>query len=499
MFNLTSRLQRLFSWIKTNQHSHSNLIVQEQLGSVVHQVIVGHSSVDTASNNESGQANDESNITTSFNLLSDHTNLNTSPPTSTIHNAGSSINTTNQHIVENSPMQYQPPSSLSLTTNTNPNANTNSSNVNNLVTNQPSSSRHNRRHRRNRRHRSSRSHSSHHMNNASTNMSSIPSNSSNYSLNLFSSKRAERNILSASCAVFCIAILAVSLVEIRWFYLNGGGCNVNYIGVAHFFAPGRLEYQLEMSKVDRSREITVYKFILPNGLVLENCANREIMLIMRAMIAFVFLAIFSSCIGLILDTFGCMKSGVKLIRRHGVFHILTVIFCLIINGFCFWISEKMYEQQNETRAKKGKKIDISFDISYYLVVLASGLSILATACTLIRRYPTDEDEQLERLLEEYTGFEEPIQLERSLPAVVQPSNPFNGMSQSMILNNILNNGVRANDLNNYVLTRHSSRPQRTPPPPPATPPPPLHVTINNPRRNSNSEPPPPYDPTPAIA
>lgn len=58
----------------------------------------------------------------------------------------------------------------------------------------------------------------------------------------------------------------MSLVEIRWFYLNGGGCNVNYIGVAHFFAPGRLEYQFELSKVDRSKEITVYKFILPNGL-----------------------------------------------------------------------------------------------------------------------------------------------------------------------------------------------------------------------------------------
>lgn len=85
-------------------------------------------------------------------------------------------------------------------------------------------------------------------------------------MNLFSAKRTERNILSASCAVFCISILAVSLVEIRWFYLNGGGCNVNYIGVAHFFAPGRLEYQFELSKVDRSKEITVYKFILPNGL-----------------------------------------------------------------------------------------------------------------------------------------------------------------------------------------------------------------------------------------
>lgn len=85
-------------------------------------------------------------------------------------------------------------------------------------------------------------------------------------IDLFSNlKRKERNLLSACCAVFSIAVLAVSLVETRWFYLNGGGCNVNYIGLAHFFAPGRLEYQLEMSKVVKN-QIIVYNFILPNGL-----------------------------------------------------------------------------------------------------------------------------------------------------------------------------------------------------------------------------------------
>lgn len=132
------------------------------------------------------------------------------------------------------------------------------------------------------------------------------------------------------------------------------------------------------------------------------------MVIMRTVIAFVFLAIFSSSLALMLDTCGCMRPGIKLVRRHAIFHILTCIFCLAINGFCFWVSERMNEQQNETRPKRGKRVDVAFDVSYYLIVLASGLSILATAFTLIRRYPTDEDEQLERLLEEYTGFEEPL-------------------------------------------------------------------------------------------
>ena len=82
---------------------------------------------------------------------------------------------------------------------------------------------------------------------------------------LHGNKTKERNLLSACCAIFCITTLLVSLVETRWFYLSGGGCNVNYIGVAHFLASGRLEYQMEISKVTRT-EIIVYNFILPNGL-----------------------------------------------------------------------------------------------------------------------------------------------------------------------------------------------------------------------------------------
>lgn len=213
---------------------------------------------------------------------------------------------------------------------------------------------------------------------------------------------------------------------------------------------------------------------------------------MRTMIAFVFLAIFSSCIGLMLDTFGFMKSGVKLIRRHAIFHILTVIFCLAINGFCYWISDKMNDQQNETRHKKGKKVEVSFDISYYLIVLASGLSILATAFTLIRRYPTDEDEQLERLLEEYTGFEEPLHLERSLPANATNTNPD--------LYFISNTRLVVDSNNNNTTNQENSRVNR-PPPPPSTPPPSLHNLSNSIVYQPVviSEPPPPYDPVPAIA
>lgn len=315
-------------------------------------------------------------------------------------------------------------------------------------------------------------------------------------------KKRERNFLSACCSVFSIAILSVSLVETRWFYLNGGGCNVNYVGVAHFFAPGRLEYQREMSRITNS-EIIMFNFVLPNGLVLKNCANREIIFIMRTIIAFVFMAIFCSCIGLMLDTFGCMKKGIRLIRRHAVFHILTVIFCLAINGFCFWISERMNEQQIETRTKKGKQITVSFDVSYYLIVLSSGLSIMATAFTLIRRYSTDEDDQLERLLEEYTGFEDPIHLERSLPANPAATTPqqnennfLNFMSANEQASSQSSSTQRPQIYNsNGIISQYQNQPA-----PPSTPPPSLHHFnyATSSLCQDRSEPPPPYDPTPVI-
>jgi hypothetical protein len=53
-------------------------------------------------------------------------------------------------------------------------------------------------------------------------------------------KRYERNYASASCSMFAIAALAVSLSDYRWFWLNGGSCNSKYIGLSMFFAVGKL-------------------------------------------------------------------------------------------------------------------------------------------------------------------------------------------------------------------------------------------------------------------
>jgi len=50
----------------------------------------------------------------------------------------------------------------------------------------------------------------------------------------------ERNYASAVCSMFAVALLAVSLSDYRWFWLNGGVCNSKYIGLNMFFSIGKL-------------------------------------------------------------------------------------------------------------------------------------------------------------------------------------------------------------------------------------------------------------------
>lgn len=114
MFNLTSRITRFFSWIKTGQDHQNNLIVQQQLGNVLHQVVIDQSPIQTTDNSNNNNTNhrvhDEADITTSFDNSSNLNNTNTIDTP----NLTNSLNHSHNRIVESSPMQYQPSSSLLL-------------------------------------------------------------------------------------------------------------------------------------------------------------------------------------------------------------------------------------------------------------------------------------------------------------------------------------------------------------------------------------------------
>lgn len=80
---------------------------------------------------------------------------------------------------------------------------------------------------------------------------------------------------------------------------------------------------------------------------------------------------------------------------------------MVINGFCYWVTEQVKELQKTTRMHLGSKVEVGFDISFYLVAGAGAISVIATACNCLRRYPPIDMDDQANLLEDYDGFEPP--------------------------------------------------------------------------------------------
>lgn len=51
-------------------------------------------------------------------------------------------------------------------------------------------------------------------------------------------------------------------------------------------------------------------------------------------------------------------------------------------------------------------MDIQFEVSFYLVAAAGGMSVVAAACNLLRRYPNFEPAEMrENLLDDYDNMD----------------------------------------------------------------------------------------------
>uniref|UniRef100_A0A7M4F484 Transmembrane protein 127 n=1 Tax=Crocodylus porosus TaxID=8502 RepID=A0A7M4F484_CROPO len=123
-------------------------------------------------------------------------------------------------------------------------------------------------------------------------------------------------------------------------------------------------------------------------------------LLLRVIAAFCFLGIICSLSAFLLDVFGPKHPALKITRRYAFAHILTVLQCATVIGFCYWASELILAQQQQHKKYHGSQVYVTFAVSFYLVAGAGGASILATAANLLRHYPTEEEEQALELLSE---------------------------------------------------------------------------------------------------
>lgn len=205
-------------------------------------------------------------------------------------------------------------------------------------------------------------------------------------------KQPERSLASALPGALSITALCTALAEPAWLHIHGGSCKRQELGVADVLGPEDPE------------------------LLSKFCMNRQTILLLRVIAGFCFLGIACSMTAFLLDVFGPKHPALKITRRYAFAHILTVLQCATVIGFCYWASELILALQQQHKQYHGSQVYVTFAVSFYLVAGAGGASILATAANLLRHYPTEEEEQALELLSEMEAD--------SYPAEYDVMNPF---------------------------------------------------------------------------
>ncbi|XP_057898518.1 transmembrane protein 127 [Melospiza georgiana] len=136
-------------------------------------------------------------------------------------------------------------------------------------------------------------------------------------------KQPERSLASALPGALAITALCTALAEPAWLRIHGGTCARQELGVAD-----------------------VLGFVQPE-LLRDFCMNPQTVLLLRVIAAFCFLGILCSLGAFLLDVFGPKHPALKITRRYAFAHILTVLQCATVIGFCYWASELLLETPDQ--------------------------------------------------------------------------------------------------------------------------------------------------------
>lgn len=64
---------------------------------------------------------------------------------------------------------------------------------------------------------------------------------------------------------------------------------------------------------------------------------------------------------------------------------ISVLLCVVVNGFCYWATEHLEDLQKKSKQNKGSKVEVEFSVSFYLIAAAGAMSVIATACNLLKK------------------------------------------------------------------------------------------------------------------
>lgn len=190
--------------------------------------------------------------------------------------------------------------------------------------------------------------------------------------------------------MFVVVLVCTSLAEPHWFYFSGGKCAdfrgqpINYLGVKLFFYPGSFR------TLHNFPSTNVYQYGSASDEVLVNCVTPPLVFVMRSIIALCFLTILFSLVAFILHLVGPTHRVFRSLRGNGIFSIISVTICIIINGLSYLVVEQLTNHFQANLFHEGSWVDVQFSLGFYMITAAGAVSIIGVACNLLRR-PTSHD------------------------------------------------------------------------------------------------------------
>lgn len=212
--------------------------------------------------------------------------------------------------------------------------------------------------------------------------------------------------------MIAIVTLCTALSEPRWISLHGGGCTIgdketttstglDHLGAYQFFYPGKfLAVNTDVT------DGTLYQYGPSSTAYMHNCVTHKAVVLMKAVISCTFIAMVCTLAAFLLDLIGPSRWALlKILRRNAILNIIAVIMCVMINMFCYWLTAEVQALQKSTKMHPGSKVNVKFDISFFLIAAAGAVGVLATALNCLRRYPSYDDSPSEALLDDFDGME----------------------------------------------------------------------------------------------
>ncbi|GFO10115.1 transmembrane protein 127-like [Plakobranchus ocellatus] len=201
-------------------------------------------------------------------------------------------------------------------------------------------------------------------------------------------KQSTSNFSAAACSMVSIVLLSTAL-EPEWITISGGRCH------EMFKAPGSMQalsttqffYNGHFYKNFASAEQgdTVYKYGSGPYNFLINCVTYPTVLLFKSCIAFTFVAVVSSFVAFLLELIGPKYQLLWVIRTNALLSILSVLLCMLINLFIYWITTLVDKLQRQHPLHEGSKVQVTFGVSFYLVACAGFMCVMATACSCLQR------------------------------------------------------------------------------------------------------------------